>query len=236
MATRARRAAQSGSRPAMPEAQPRAGTTPGSTTAVAQARTNGAEPVLVRDEMALNAAWLEGEEEERETRGARKNRALQLERLGESLVKLAPAKLARVPLPDDLAAAVHEARRIEAMGARGGYRRQVQFIGRIMRTVDARPIAAALEALKGEDAPSSAAFRTAEFWRDRLVAEGDRALGELVRVVPGLDRTALRQLTRQAQKETAQGKAPHARRALFRALRPLFLTGMQSDGTQDDDA
>lgn len=190
-----------------------------------------AEPSLVADEAEKNAQWLE-EEPARETRGEKKKRATQLERLGESLVHLPPAKLARVPMPDDLAAAVTEARRIKAMKAHGGYRRQVQFIGRIMRFLDARPIAEALETMKSEDAPSSAAFRAAELWRDRLVAEGDAALDELMRELPSLDRTELRQLMRQAQKETAQGKPPHARRAIFRTLRPLFLPGQT---TADDD-
>ena len=108
---------------------------------------------------------LVADEEERETRGAKKERAQRLENLGEALVKLPAGKLARLELPDDLKAAVQEARRITA---HGGYRRQIQFIGRIMRTVDARPIAAQLEALQQEDAPSSAAFRAAERWRDRL--------------------------------------------------------------------
>lgn len=181
-----------------------------------------AEPVLVADEREQNAQWLE-EQEQRETRGEKKRKALQLERLGESLVKLPPAKLARVPMPDDLRAAVVEAQRIHALGAHGGYRRQIQFIGKVMRTVDAVPIAEALEAMKGEDAPSSAAFRAAERWRDRLIAEGDKALEELVKERPEVDRTSLRQLIRQAQKEQAAAKPPHASRAVFRVLRELFL-------------
>jgi ribosome-associated protein len=179
------------------------------------------EPKLVADEQQMNAAWLE-EPQAPETRGEKKRKALQLERLGESLVTLPPAKLARVPMPDDLAAAVNEARRIKALGAHGGYRRQVQFIGRIMRTLDAQPIADALEAMRGEDAPSAAAFRAAERWRDRLIAEGDAALEELLRAKPGADPTRLRQLARQAQRERAAKKPPHAGRALFRELRALF--------------
>lgn len=162
---------------------------------------------------------LVADEEERETRGAKKERAQRLENLGEALVKLPAGKLARLELPDDLKAAVQEARRITA---HGGYRRQIQFIGRIMRTVDARPIAAQLEALQQEDAPSSAAFRAAERWRDRLVDEGDLALAALVTEHPRADRTALRQLARQATVERAKGKPPHASRALFRALHALL--------------
>lgn len=155
----------------------------------------------------------------RETRAEKKKRAWQLENLGEALVKLPAGKLARVTLPEDLREAVMEARRITA---HGGYRRQVQFIGRIMRTVDARPIAAQLDALEQEDAPSSAAFRAAERWRDRLIDEGDLALAALVVERPDVDRTALRQLARQAVLEKKRGKPPHASRALFRALHALL--------------
>ncbi|OGQ12042.1 MAG: hypothetical protein A2138_01065 [Deltaproteobacteria bacterium RBG_16_71_12] len=155
----------------------------------------------------------------RESRGAKKQRAQRLEKLGETLVALPAGKLARLELPDDLKAAVLEARRISA---HGGFRRQIQFIGRIMRTVDARPIAAQLEALLQEDAPSSAAFRAAERWRDRLIAEGDVALAALVVERPEADRTALRQLMRQAVVEQAKQKPPHASRALFRALHQLL--------------
>ena len=177
------------------------------------------EPVMVQDEQLKNTAWLE-EEAPRETRGEKKRRATQLERLGESLVDLAPSKFARVPMPDDLRTAVTEARRIKS--SRGGYRRQVQFIGRIMRNLDAQPIADALEAMSGEDSPSAKTFRAAEVWRARLLADGDKALEELVKESPAADRTSLRQLVRAAQKEKGTSRPPHATRALFRELKALF--------------
>ncbi|MCC7073801.1 MAG: DUF615 domain-containing protein [Deltaproteobacteria bacterium] len=168
--------------------------------------------------------------EERETRAAKKERAWRLEKLGEALVKLPGGKLARLELPDDLKAAVMEARRITA---HGGYRRQIQFIGRIMRTIDARPIDAQLQALLQEDAPSSAAFKAAERWRDRLVTEGDAALAALVVEQPTADRTALRQLARQAALEHSKGKAPHASRALFRAVHALLRASTASGAAVD---
>lgn len=178
---------------------------------------SGADPFADANADA-NRELVDGEEG-RETRGAKKDRAYRLEKLGEALVKLPAGKLARLELPEDLAAAVQEARRITA---HGGYRRQIQFIGRIMRTIDARPIAAQLEALLQEDAPSSAAFKAAERWRDRLIAEGDVALAALVAERADADRTSLRQLARQAVVEQKKGKPPHASRALFRALHELL--------------
>jgi ribosome-associated protein len=180
------------------------------------------------DLIPVDPSWNDpfgAQEPERESRGEKKRRAEQLERLGASLVDLPEPKLSRVPMPDDLRAAVQEARRLQprsGTSSRGGYRRQVQLIGKIMRTLDAEPIAAALEAMKGEDAPSAVSFRAAERWRDRLIDEGDEALAALVVEHPLADRTALRQLLRQAQKEKASGKPPHASRSLFRLLKALY--------------
>jgi ribosome-associated protein len=165
----------------------------------------------------------------REAKGEKKRRALQLERLGESLIRLKPGQLVRVPLPDDLRAAVVEAQRILAKKAFGGYRRQVQLVGKIMRTVDAEPIAKALDALKLEGTLASEAFQRAERWRARLLDEAGKAAddalddlaAELGHDAPRLDRTALRQLVRAAQQTNAQ-KPSTAQKKLFRLLRALF--------------
>ena len=72
----------------------------------------------------------------------KKERMHELQRLGEALVELPPARLAALPLPEALASAVREAKRIRS---RGAHRRQIQYIGRLMREVDADPIRAALK-------------------------------------------------------------------------------------------
>lgn len=190
---------------------------------------------------------------EREAKGEKKRRALQLERLGESLIRLKPGHLVRVPLPDDLRAAVVEAQRILAKKAFGGYRRQVQLIGKIMRTVDAEPIAKALDALKLEGTLASEAFQRAERWRTRLLDESGRAADDAIaqlatEIVDAtrLDRTALRQIVRAAQKERAAQqnnaqKPSTAQKKLFRLLRDLFepaesvSPGDGGDGGDDDD-
>jgi ribosome-associated protein len=167
--------------------------------------------------------------------------ALQLERLGESLIKLKPGMLVRVPLPDDLRAAVVEAQRILAKKAFGGYRRQVQLVGKIMRTVDAEPIAEALEVLRVEGTLASAAFQRAERWRERLLDRnegGDDAIAALCAEAPGVDRTALRQLVRAAEKErlaqaTNAQKPSTAQKKLFRLLRETFEPGIASEGNAD---
>jgi len=191
---------------------------------------------------------------EREAKGEKKRRALQLERLGESLIRLKPGQLVRVPLPDDLRAAVVEAQRILAKKAFGGYRRQVQLVGKIMRTVDAEPIAKALDALKLEGTLASEAFQRAERWRTRLLDEVGKAADDAIAALAvevdaahadgaaRLDRTALRQLVRAAQKERAAQqtnaqKPSTAQKKLFRLLRDLFEPGDgPADAASDGDA
>jgi ribosome-associated protein len=174
------------------------------------------------------------EEPGRPIRGPAKRKALQLERLGEALVKLKPGQLARVPLPDDLRAAVLEAQRIWKKKAFGGYRRQIQFVGRIMRTVDAEPIAQALEQLKEEGTMASVAFQQAERWRTRLLDEGDAAIEALVSEHGNdIDRTTLRQCLRAAQQERVrQVTSPQTpqtqHKKLFRLLRE-YLEGRALD-------
>ena len=172
---------------------------------------------------------------ERQPRGDKKRKATQLEKLGEALVRLKPGQLARVPMPDDLRSAVVEAQRILEKGAHGGYRRQIQLIGKIMRTIDAVPVAAAYEELLKEGTMASPAYQKAEHWRTRLIADGDAAIADLVKDAADVDRTALRQLVRAAQSEIAKQKtSPQTpssnQKKLFRLLRLLFEPGLSAEG------
>jgi ribosome-associated protein len=141
-----------------------------------------------------------------------------LQALGEELVGLPAAKLAKIPMPDELAEAVALARKILA---RGGLKRQLQYIGKLMRHIDAEPIEQALNELKNAAGKEAAKFHRLEQWRDRLVGEGDAAMGELLEEFPHADRQHLRQLVRNAQTEAAKSKPPKAAREIFRYLREL---------------
>lgn len=141
-----------------------------------------------------------------------------LQAMGEELVELSAAKLAKIPMPDELADAVALARKIRA---RGGRKRQLQYIGKIMRSIDATPIEQALADLKNAAGKEAAKFHRLEQWRDRLVDEGDAALGDLLEAFPDADRQHLRQLIRNAQREAAKNKPPKSAREIFRYLRDL---------------
>ncbi|MDP2341418.1 MAG: ribosome biogenesis factor YjgA [Deltaproteobacteria bacterium] len=180
----------------------------------------------------------------KEPRVEKKRRAIELENLGEALVKLKPGQLARVPMPDDLRVAVVDAQRLAGLGkaALHGHRRQLQFIGKIMRTVDAVPILASLEDLLTEGTMSSVAFQRADQWREKLIGDGDAALSLLCTEHPEVDRTALRQLVRAAAKEReTQQATPEAERGpstnqkkLFRSLRLLFEPAVSESSNEEE--
>lgn len=147
----------------------------------------------------------------------RESQALQA--LGEELVKLPPQKLATLPLPDNLAEAIRMARTITA---HGGYKRQLQYIGKLMRQIDAEPIEQAMQEIRESSVQATARLHRLEQWRDRLIEGGDTALAELLDENPGADRQHLRQLIRNAQKEKQLNKPPRAARELFRYLREIL--------------
>lgn len=142
-----------------------------------------------------------------------------LQALGEELVELPDAKLAKIPMPEELADAVALARRIKQ---RGGRKRQLQYIGKLMRKIDPEPIEQAMAGLKNEAAKETAKLHRLEQWRDRLIEEGDTSLAPLLDEYPHADRQHLRQLVRNAQREKKQNKPPKSARELFRYLRELI--------------
>jgi len=139
----------------------------------------------------------------------------ELQKLGAALVQLSAAHLDRVSLPEALAQAVREARRIRSHEAK---RRQVQFIGRLMRELDPEPIRAQLAVVEGGSAQARASHQRVEHWRARLMAD-DAVLTEFAREYAGADLQQLRALLRNARKEQAEGKPPRAYRELFRIIR-----------------
>jgi len=141
----------------------------------------------------------------------------ELQALGAALVGLPEAQLQEMRLDQRLLEAVLEAKRITA---HEGKRRQIQYIGRLMRDVDAEPIRARMAELEGSSAQASARHRRLEAWRERLIAD-DEALTAFAAEHPGADLQALRALIRNARKEAKEGKPPRAFRELFRILKDI---------------
>ena len=122
-------------------------------------------------------------------------------------------------MPPALRDAIEAAR---AISARGGRKRQLQYIGKLMREADPEPIRAALARIDGHGQAASALLHRAERWRTRLLDEGAPALAALVVECPGADVDTLRTQLQAAVNERAAGQPPRHQRALFRTLRDLL--------------
>jgi len=158
------------------------------------------------------------EDEVEISKSQRKRDSHSLQDIGEELVALSAERLSALDLPQNLLDAVLDAKRISKFGA---LRRQMQYVGRLMREVDPDPIRARLDAWKGVSTEETARLHRMERWRTRLL-EDDRAMEELLAEHPGADSQRLRALVRNVQREAAAGKPPKSFRELFQALREVF--------------
>lgn len=140
-----------------------------------------------------------------------------LKALGAELVELGKNSLDRIPLDEDLRAAIELAQRIK----KEGRRRQLQLIGKLLRARDPEPIQTALDKLKNRHNQQVALFHKLEQLRDRLIEEGDDAVPAVLELYPQADRQQLRSLVRNARKEKAENKAPKSARQIFQYLREL---------------
>ena len=156
------------------------------------------------------------------SRGERRREALAVLDLARQLVEQSDARLAQIPMDEDLRELVISSKKITAQIAR---KRQVQYLAKHMRREEPEAleaIRAALDHDRADHRREAQALHEVEHWRDRLIAEGDEALAELLAAHPAADRQHLRQLARNAQAERAKNKPPHAYRELFRELRELL--------------
>ena len=154
-----------------------------------------------------------------------------LQDLGAELVALSKERLAKIERPERLRDALLEAQRITKHEAR---RRQMQYIGKIMRDVDAEPLRAAMDEINGVSEAANIRQHQLERLRTRLM-EDESAFSELARDYPGADVQHLRQLRRNALKEAQLGKPPRSYRELFRELRELKAAATP-DTTANGDA
>ncbi len=153
--------------------------------------------------------------DERVSKSERKRQAHRLQSLGQELAGLKPADLDELPLSDVLRAAIADYQRFPSNEAR---RRQLQFIGRLMRDENVAPLESALETLKGRSAEAHYEFHLLERWRERLLAEPD-ALTEFLDEHPEADTQQLRHKIQQVHRAKNDDQQKTAYRALFRFLR-----------------
>ncbi|MBE2258052.1 MAG: DUF615 domain-containing protein [Rhodobacteraceae bacterium] len=153
-----------------------------------------------------------------------------LQALGEELVALPPDRSRKIDLPEDLRTAVDEAQRMNRLDE--ARRRQMQYIGRLMRDVDAEPIRRSLAMLRGDSLEETARLHRLERLRADLLAD-ETMLYEIAESCPSVDLQQLRSLRRAALLEQAQGKPPRSYRAIFQLLKELE-PGEKITGKDDD--
>ena len=136
--------------------------------------------------------------------------------LGERLLEIRPSLLEKLPLSELCLKAIREGQKIHH---HTGKKRQIKYIGKLLRDEDLDGIRAELAIADQYHQLEVRKQHLLEQWRDRLMAEGDQATFELLQLEPALDRQQLRQLVRNAQKEQEHNKPPKFQRELFRYLR-----------------
>jgi ribosome-associated protein len=141
-----------------------------------------------------------------------------LQDMGSQLVEMPEGQLTKFNLPENLKDAIYEARRLKN---REGKRRQLQYIGKLMRTADISFIQETLDRMDHQSQTYRQHFQQLEDWRDRLISEGATAIEALIEKYPAADRQQLRNLQRQASRELEQKKSPTAARKIFAYLREL---------------
>lgn len=163
----------------------------------------------------------DAEAHERPSKGERKRHSEELQHLGEALIDLPQSELDALPLPEPLRDAVALARRITK---HGGLYRQKQYIGKLMRKIDAEPIRQALQAKRERERHEALRFRRIEQCREQLLREGPAALDRIAPGLSGPRATALKALIERARREASAGGPKHAGRELFRTLDELLGT------------
>lgn len=137
--------------------------------------------------------------------------------IGRQLLELPKERLKKLHLDEALSDAISEAKRLTANGA---IRRQLQYIGRLMRDIDLAPIVEQLQKWEGKHVEENARFHQMERWRTRLI-EDAKAVEAFLVEYPHTDVQHIRTLIRNAQKELAANKPPKSSRELFKMIRDL---------------
>jgi ribosome-associated protein len=146
----------------------------------------------------------------------KKKQAVSLQDLGEKLVKLTGEQLGRIELPEEVLSAVTLAKTIRKRGAR---KRQMQYIGVLMRKTDGTSIQKAVQNLEEGDRRQAELHKRVEQWRDELLRGNDAVIEEIVRALPNAEKEQLTGLVMKAREElTKTSPSPALSRALFRYL------------------
>lgn len=148
----------------------------------------------------------------------KKNDFKRLQILGEQLVALSPDQLKPIDMPEELLSAVRDAQKPMKHEAK---RRQMQYIGKLMREVDPEPIRNALENIRHGDSQKLYLSKKIETWRNELKTDNRPVIEEILSACPLADRQRLTQLARNLHTATEPDKALQASNILFRYLKKV---------------
>ena len=148
-----------------------------------------------------------------------------LQKLGVQLLELPVSQFRNLDLPESLRDAIDLARKITS---HEGRRRQLQLIGKLMRTVDAEPIQQAIAQMNGENRAEALRHHAIEHWRDQMLAR-DTALAEFRARQPRINFERLERLVREARAEQSSQRPSRASRELFRLIRDAIDQGSHTD-------
>ena len=148
----------------------------------------------------------------------RKQQMEELQTLGEELVALSSDRVKKIDIPEELRDAVRAAQRM--LRRDEAKRRQMQYIGKLMRNVEVESIRAALALVRGESAGETAKLHRLERLRTEFLAD-EKVVNEIASLYPAVDLQHLRSLRRAALREQEQNKAPRSYRAIFQLLKEL---------------
>jgi ribosome-associated protein len=150
--------------------------------------------------------------------------------LSEEMSELTAAQLKLLALPENIHKALVE---VSGMPHKGARKRLLKFITGQLHKIDVEPFLEKLARLKNKSAHAVREHHIVEHWRDKLIAEGNVALTELLDEQPYADRQQLRQLMRNAQKEAEAAKPPKSSRLLYRYLKNLFQVEGETEFEED---
>jgi ribosome-associated protein len=150
------------------------------------------------------------------SKSQKKRNMIALQSVGEELVALSADVINKMDLPDELRVAILDAKRIPN-SKHGGNKRQMQYIGRLMREVDPAPILAQLQALKAPNQKQTAQHHLAERWRERMLADAT-SIAAFVREFPEADAVTLEKLLAAAKDDHAKQRPPKNFRVLYQTL------------------
>ena len=173
------------------------------------------------------------QEYERPSKSELKRQMTALQKLGAELIAEPRDRVKRVPMPEDVRDAILECQLIKD---HEGRRRQLQYVGKKMRSLEEHELAAIqkmLDSWKGASKSETAALHAIERKRDKLLAD-DKALTVLLEQNPQLEAQHLRTLIRNARKEQAENKPPKAYRELFQILKSLQAPAAQPTDDEGD--